>query len=132
MRDTEMVAPLAERRGDGLAPVYDRLWSDSAAGRAQRDAFWRYSDPYFVPGQTVLDLGCGTGADSENLINRGVKPLAIDSSPQMVAVAQGRGVNARVLAIEAGKTIVIDQTEVIDLANRYGMTIVARPASVLT
>jgi DUF1009 family protein len=32
---------------------------------------------------------------------------------------------ARVLAIEAGKTIVIDQPEVIDLANRYGLTIVA-------
>ena len=34
---------------------------------------------------------------------------------------------ARVLAIEAGKTIVIDQTEVVDLANRYGLTIVAIP-----
>ncbi|WP_406700001.1 UDP-2,3-diacylglucosamine diphosphatase LpxI [Singulisphaera sp. Ch08] len=34
---------------------------------------------------------------------------------------------ARVLAIEAGKTIVIDQAEVVDLANRYGLTIVALP-----
>src|SRR6266545_4203638 len=33
----------------------------------------------------------------------------------------------RVLAIEAGKTIVIDQEETIQLANRYGLTIVARP-----
>jgi UDP-2,3-diacylglucosamine hydrolase len=32
---------------------------------------------------------------------------------------------ARVLAIEAGKTIVIDQDDVVALANRYGMTIVA-------
>jgi DUF1009 family protein len=32
----------------------------------------------------------------------------------------------RVLAIEAGKTIVIDQAETIALANRYGITIVAR------
>jgi DUF1009 family protein len=32
----------------------------------------------------------------------------------------------RVLAIEAGKTIVIDQEETIALANRYGLTIVAR------
>jgi len=32
---------------------------------------------------------------------------------------------ARVLAIEAGKTIVIDQPEVVALADRYGMTIVA-------
>ncbi len=34
---------------------------------------------------------------------------------------------ARVLAIEASRTIVIDQSEVIDLANRYGLTIVALP-----
>jgi DUF1009 family protein len=34
---------------------------------------------------------------------------------------------ARVLAIEAGKTIVIDQPEVIALADRYGLTIVALP-----
>jgi UDP-2,3-diacylglucosamine hydrolase len=35
---------------------------------------------------------------------------------------------ARVLAIEAGKTIVIDQEETIALADRYGITIVARAA----
>jgi hypothetical protein len=35
--------------------------------------------------------------------------------------------HARVLAIEAGKTIVVDQREVVDLANRYGLTIVALP-----
>ena len=34
---------------------------------------------------------------------------------------------ARVLAIEASKTIVIDQPEVIALADRYGLTIVALP-----
>ena len=33
---------------------------------------------------------------------------------------------ARVLAIEAGRTIVIDQPQVIELANKYGLTIVAR------
>ena len=35
---------------------------------------------------------------------------------------------AKVLAIEADKTIVIDQEETIALANRYGMTIIARAA----
>jgi DUF1009 family protein len=34
---------------------------------------------------------------------------------------------ARVLAIEANKTIVIDQPEVVALANRYGLTIIALP-----
>jgi DUF1009 family protein len=35
----------------------------------------------------------------------------------------------RVLAIEAGKTIVIDQADVVALANRYGVTVVALPAA---
>jgi DUF1009 family protein len=37
-----------------------------------------------------------------------------------------RRAGGRVLAIEAGKTIVIDQPQTIELANRYGITIVAR------
>jgi DUF1009 family protein len=36
---------------------------------------------------------------------------------------------ARVLAVEASRTIVVDQADVIDLANRYGLTIVALPDS---
>jgi UDP-2,3-diacylglucosamine hydrolase len=39
-----------------------------------------------------------------------------------------RRARARVLAIEAGKTIVIDQDRVVALAERYGITIVARAA----
>ncbi len=39
-----------------------------------------------------------------------------------------RRAGGRVLAIEAGKTIVIDQEQVIALAERYGITIVARAA----
>ncbi|MGO9601689.1 MAG: LpxI family protein, partial [Isosphaeraceae bacterium] len=34
---------------------------------------------------------------------------------------------ARVLAIEAGKTIVVDQSDVVALADRFGMSIVALP-----
>ena len=39
-----------------------------------------------------------------------------------------RRAGARVLAIEAGKTIVIDQEQTVALADRYGITIVARAA----
>jgi len=42
-----------------------------------------------------------------------------------------RQAGARVLAIEAGKTIVVDQAEVVGLADRYGLTIVAlRPEEI--
>lgn len=40
-----------------------------------------------------------------------------------------RKAGARVLAIEAGKTIIIDEQKTIDLANQYGLCIVARPAA---
>jgi DUF1009 family protein len=36
-----------------------------------------------------------------------------------------RQAGARVLAIEAGKTIILDEVETVRLADRYGMTIVA-------
>jgi DUF1009 family protein len=39
-----------------------------------------------------------------------------------------RRAGGRVLAVEAGKTIVIDQPETVALADRYGITIVARAA----
>jgi DUF1009 family protein len=40
-----------------------------------------------------------------------------------------RRAGGRVLAIEAGRTIVLDQEETVALADRYGLTIVARPAA---
>ena len=43
-------------------------------------------------------------------------------------VATLRKAGGRVLAIEAGKTIVIDQEQTVALADRYGITIVARAA----
>jgi DUF1009 family protein len=36
---------------------------------------------------------------------------------------------ARVLAVEAGRTILIDEAETIALANRYGISIQALPSS---
>jgi len=41
-----------------------------------------------------------------------------------------RQAGGRVLAIEAGRTILIDEAETVALANRYGIAIVARSASV--
>jgi DUF1009 family protein len=43
-----------------------------------------------------------------------------------------RASGGRVLAIEAGKTIVIDEPATIALADRYGMTVVARPCGTAT
>jgi len=85
---------------DALAAQYDSLWSESAIGRRQRAAVWRCVDPLFQEGEHILDVGCGTGVDAVHFITRGLRVSGIDASPGMVAVAAGRGVSARCLAIE--------------------------------
>lgn len=85
---------------DQLAPRYDWVWTNSAAGRLQRQAVWRHVDPLIQRGDRVLDIGCGTGEDALHLAQLGAQVLALDVSPEMVRVARGKGVNARVLPIE--------------------------------
>jgi SAM-dependent methyltransferase len=85
---------------DQLASEYDELWTRSAVGRLQRDAVWRHIGNLFQPGQTVLDLGCGTGEDALRLMEAGVCVRAIDASREMVSIARNRGVDAMTLPIE--------------------------------
>jgi ubiquinone/menaquinone biosynthesis C-methylase UbiE len=85
---------------DRLAGQYDTLWTGSANGRWQRQAVWRRIDFLFRPGQSVLDLGCGTGHDALHLAQSGVEVQAIDASPAMVRIARERGVHARCQTIE--------------------------------
>ena len=50
-------------------------------------AFYLLGD---VQGKTVLDLGCGQGENTVPLIERGSKVLAIDISPELIAITQQR------------------------------------------
>jgi SAM-dependent methyltransferase len=54
----------------------------------------------FKPGETILDIGCGTGEDALHFTAAGLEVSAIDVSPEMVAIARARGVQATVLAVE--------------------------------
>jgi ubiquinone/menaquinone biosynthesis C-methylase UbiE len=85
---------------DALAPAYDKLWTDSIVGRVQRELFWHRAGKLFKAGETILDLGCGTGDDAARLARMGMNHFAIDISRGMVEVARQRGVNAHVLPIE--------------------------------
>jgi len=85
---------------DSIARRYDDLWTRSPIGRLQRAAVWRRVDALFNSGESVLDLGCGTGEDALHLMKRGVRVCAIDASLQMVHLARERGVDARLLPIE--------------------------------
>jgi ubiquinone/menaquinone biosynthesis C-methylase UbiE len=51
-------------------------------------------------GKRVLDVGCGTGRFAAALQELGSRVWGVDSSPQMVAEARKRGVNAKVAQAE--------------------------------
>jgi ubiquinone/menaquinone biosynthesis C-methylase UbiE len=91
---------------DRVAGSYDQQWTNSSIGRAQRALVWRHIDPLFRPGDRILDVGCGTGADAAHFAERGVTVRAIDPSPGMIDVARRRaGFTAEVLRAEDIATI---------------------------
>ncbi|MGF1476423.1 MAG: methyltransferase domain-containing protein [Geminicoccaceae bacterium] len=48
-----------------------------------------------VPGEHILDLGCGDGALTERLVDAGAVVEGIDASAAMVEAARARGIEAR-------------------------------------
>lgn len=52
---------------------------------------------YCFSGERVLDLGCGDGTLAAKLSGLGCTVTGVDSSPEMVAEAKARGVDAFVL-----------------------------------
>lgn len=48
-------------------------------------------------GERILDLGCGDGVLTQRIIASGATVVGIDASAEMVAAAQRRGVDARVM-----------------------------------
>jgi len=91
----------ADKSGfDAIAGKYDRLWTATPVGRGQRLAVWEQIDRLFHPGQCVLDLGCGTGADALHMQSRGINVYGVDSSESMVAIAKTRGLSADLISIE--------------------------------
>jgi len=85
-----LASPVSETPFDRVADTYDRDFTNSLLGRAQRDAVWKELDRCFHPGQRILELNCGTGVDAVHLAERGVEVLACDLAPRMIQVARQR------------------------------------------
>src|SRR5688572_32498217 len=96
---------------DRMATDYDQSFTAGAIGRRMRAAVWRRLDAAFRPGERVLELNCGTGEDAVYLGSRGVRVLATDSSPEMIAIT-------RVKVARAGLTgrVEVAQMPIEDLA----------------
>ena len=50
-----------------------------------------------LPGERILDLGCGDGVLTEKLVALGAKVVGIDNSPDMIAGARQRGLDVRMM-----------------------------------
>lgn len=85
---------------DAIAAVYDQLWTRTAGGAVQRRAVWKFLDPLFHSGDSILDLGCGTGADAVHFEEAGVHVYGIDSSLEMIRIAKSKGADAHVCGLE--------------------------------
>lgn len=48
------------------------------------------------PGERILDVGCGDGTLTRQIIERGADVVGIDSSPELAAVAREAGIDVRV------------------------------------
>ena len=75
---------------DDLADDYDRGFTSSAIGSLMRQAVWRRLDARFRPGDRVLELNCGTGADAIYLARRGIRVLATDIAPAMLDLTRAK------------------------------------------
>ena len=53
-----------------------------------------------LPGERILDLGCGEGSLTERIAASGATVVGIDVSAEMVAAATARGLDARLVSAE--------------------------------
>lgn len=75
---------------DALAPVWSATTDEGPFnGLLERPAL-RSLVPRPLDGQTVLDAGCGSGAQCEWLLDRGATVLGMDLSPRMIEQAERR------------------------------------------
>ncbi|HKX91359.1 MAG TPA: class I SAM-dependent methyltransferase [Sphingomicrobium sp.] len=52
------------------------------------------------PKERILDVGCGDGALTKRILERGATVLGVDNSPEMIAAARASGIDALLLPVE--------------------------------
>ncbi len=75
-----------------IREMYNAAW-DVETSRLDRhqleaDITWRYLDRYLPPDGHILDIGCGTGAYTFSLAERGYRITAVDLAEELVARCQ--------------------------------------------
>lgn len=70
---------------DHIGARYDEEFTNTDLSRWFRERVWQRLGALYKAGDHVLELGCGTGEDAVWLAKRGVRVLASDGSPAMIA-----------------------------------------------
>src|SRR5438445_11435192 len=91
------------------------------ARRPDFDAYWKYSPTFFEllppPGDRTLDLGCGEGRVSRDLVERGHRVIGVDASASLVRVADDADAGSLYLRADAAALPLVD--ECFDLVVAY-------------
>ena len=110
--------PTIQPRSDASPGPARHATSEAYRSRARdydqrTDAFrrWRQLLVEQLPvqrGDTVLDVGCGTGIASRQMAGRGAKVLGVELAPRMAEIARSHGIDVELGAFEgwdaAGRT----------------------------
>ncbi|HZQ08169.1 MAG TPA: class I SAM-dependent methyltransferase [Anaerolineae bacterium] len=78
------------RAFDSVAADYDGVSGNNALVQLMRAELWREVKERVPIGARLLDLGCGTGIDTEYFAQRGYFVTATDASPEMVSRTRQR------------------------------------------
>src|SRR5262245_15732401 len=97
---------------DDMAADYDRSFTNSAIGSLMRQAVWRRLNACFRPGDRVLELNCGTGADAVYLARRGVRVLATDIAPAMLELTRAKVAQAGLEQLVAIQQLAIEELKI--------------------
>jgi SAM-dependent methyltransferase len=91
---------------DSVAGDYDGPRGNNDLIQDMRGEMWRWLASTFVPGERLIDLGCGTGLDAIHLAELGYEVTATDWSPLMVQRtaerAAAKGLTSKVSALHIG------------------------------